>query len=296
MRLLVCVDDDAQYEPILASLDWCLDLDDEDRVFVCHVVAPLRWMPGWVETEKTIMERVDDFLARTVRLVAEKGPRAEPLRVEGDIAVEILKAAEEQDVQLIVLGAIGQARTQDFLVGSVAEKVESLTGRDLLLVRGEATTGEKGFRALLAVDGSDASLRAVERFAETTKARDAAIRILHVIEAPPTTWDVEIGRLEDDTSADPPALREMAERAMRDASEILRRRDLEATTSYRRGTASGEILQEAKNFEADLIVMGSLGAKPRVPKPWRGIVAKRVARHAACSVFIASFATSSSSS
>lgn len=288
MRILACVDDDSQYEPILTALEWCLDLDDEDRVFVTHVVAPLRWMPGWVETEKAIMERVDDFLEQTVRRIAEKGPRAEPLRLEGDVALEILKAAEEQKADMVVLGAIGQARTQDFLVGSVAEKVESLTDRDLLLVRSETTPAEKGFRALLAVDGSDASLHAVERFAERTRAKSASTTLIHVIEAPPKTWDVEIGTTEDDEPFDPPALREMADRAINQAKALLGARGIEAKATIRRGTASAEILEEARDLEADLIVMGSLGAKPRVPKPWRGIVAKRVARHAKASVLISS--------
>ncbi|HSF18092.1 MAG TPA: universal stress protein [Vicinamibacteria bacterium] len=287
MKVLVCLDRDPLYEALLSALTWCLPLSARDHVLVGHAIAPLRWMPGWAETERDIFERVDDFLAQTAERIEQAGIPAEPLRLEGDVATELLKAAEDRDVDLVALGAVGQARSQDFLVGSVSEKVASLVPRDVLLVRAAEPRAGGGFRALLAVDGSDASLEAVESFAVKTRASEAVIEVLHVIEAPPLTWDMDPDLTGEPPVSDPPALRERADHALARSTETLAARGLTAKTTLRRGMATAEILDEARTFEADLIVLGARGVQSRLPKPWRGTVARRVARHADCSVLIA---------
>lgn len=293
MKVLLCVDDDLRYEDLLSSLSWCLPLGEGDEVLVTHVVASLRWMPlrssndpGWAGTERAIFDRVDDFLSETAGRIRELGIAAEALRLEGDVGAELLRAADEADADLIVLGALGQARSQDFLVGSVAEKLESIADRDVLLIRPRVSPKGSRFNALLAVDGSEAGLSAVRAFATKTRSDGALIRIVHVLESLPSTWNVDVG--DGRSSATPTVLQEKADEAIEAAKSVLRSFELDAEVDLRRGSPAAEILAAASASSADLIVVGSRASRSGGTEAWSGTVAKRVARHAAGSVLITS--------
>ncbi len=59
-----------------------------------------------------------------VQSSAEKaGLEAETLILEGHPAEEILNFAEEQDVDMIVVGSLGKTDVERFLLGSVSEKI-----------------------------------------------------------------------------------------------------------------------------------------------------------------------------
>lgn len=292
MKVLLCVDDDLRFEDLLSSLSWCLPLGEGDEVLVAHVVASLRWMPlrsgndpGWAGTERAIFERVDDFLSETTGRIRKLGIGAEPLRLEGDVGAELLRAADEADADLILLGALGQARSQDFLVGSVAEKLEAIADRDVLLIRPRVSPEGSRFNALLAVDGTEASLAAVRAFVTKTRSEQASIRVVHVLESLPSTWNVDIG--DGGADATPSLLQKKADEAIESTRAILRRHELEAEVELRRGSAAAEILAAASTCSADLIVVGSRTGGASGTEAWSGTVAKRIARHAAGSVLIA---------
>jgi len=290
MKAFVCVDNDSRYDDVLSAVRWCLAPGNDDEVHLAHVVVPLRWMPrrseddpGWAGTERAILDRVQDFLEQAATRFEDVTVR--PLVLEGDAPDEILRAAAEHQVDYIVMGSVGQARSQDFLVGSVAEKIAFEAGRSVLLVRGAGVHGSRPCRALLAVDGSEASLSAVRSFASLPSARAAEIQLLHVVELPPVTWDLDvegIGNLDEST---PPVLQERADRAVESARKILADRDLKAEVKFRRGSPAAEILEVARGFSADLVVVGAHGGGSG---PLSGVVARRVARHAPCSVLVAS--------
>lgn len=269
MRVLLAIDDDERYQGLLSSLSNILSLGNSDEVVVAHVVATLRWTLPPPE----VFSRVDEFLESTAGRIRELGIPARPLRLDGDVGETLTLAGREENVDLIVLGAIGQARSQDFLVGSVAEKVESIVDRDLLMVRDPPA--EKDLRALLAVDGSEASLAAVRSFASTFARQGTLVRLLHVVEVPPAL-------------AIPPSYQERADEALSSAARILTRTGFRVESLLSRGSAAASILEEARTFQATLVGVGAHGmGRPDLPSLWRGTVARRVARHASCSVFVA---------
>lgn len=293
MRILLCVDDDSLYDALVDALDSTLAVGSEDEVLVAHVVATLRWLPlrgndsGWAGTERAILQKVDDFLEQTVDVVTQKGVRAEPLRLEGDVASELLKAADEREIDVIVTGAIGQGRSQDFLVGSVAEKLLAVSERDLLLARAPTTSPSKNLRVVVAVDNTDASYQAIESFAGTCRVDDAAVEIVHVMQVPPPRFDAAPEEDESKSSI-PPIVRERADHAVNRAHEIFASRGLHPRLALRRGDPAREILAAARSFEANLVVVGRGERRPGTRLAgWRGTVTKRVAQHAPCSVFIA---------
>lgn len=289
MDVLICVDRDERYDDVLQALEWCVRLEPEDTALVVHVFPALRFMkragdsdPGWSGWERTIVEKARAFVSDTAR---EMGAHAKPFLMEGDVASELANAAEEHDVGLIVLGAVGQARSQDFLVGSVAENLVGCTERDLLLVRGRERSDKDSFRALLAVDGSEASFAAVASFATKARLDLAECRLVHVMETPGAVFDADLndrGALGESVLG---AAHAEGDAALERARAILARHDVTAEPVLRRGPAAAEIVEEARSGGADVVVVASRGFGRS--GPFGGSVARRVARHAPCSVWMA---------
>jgi nucleotide-binding universal stress UspA family protein len=60
----------------------------------------------------------------------------EPVILEGNPANEIVNFAEKNEIELIVIGTLGKAGVQRFLLGSVAENVIRYSKVPVLMVRG----------------------------------------------------------------------------------------------------------------------------------------------------------------
>ena len=69
------------------------------------------------------------------RMLAETGVEAEVVHTFGNPAAEILSAAEERGVDLIVLGQRGRSAIARFVDGSVTERVVRHATCDVLVVR-----------------------------------------------------------------------------------------------------------------------------------------------------------------
>jgi nucleotide-binding universal stress UspA family protein len=74
-------------------------------------------------------------LADAAAVLGETGRPVERLVSEGDPAREIVRIAEDRDVDLVVVGARGLGALERFLLGSVSETVLHHAGRPVLIVR-----------------------------------------------------------------------------------------------------------------------------------------------------------------
>lgn len=83
----------------------------------------------------TFRERYRDIAREGAQYARKMGVDAEPLVREGDVADEILKACEEHECTLIVIGRRGHGRVTRFLLGSVAEKIVKHAKTSVLIVR-----------------------------------------------------------------------------------------------------------------------------------------------------------------
>ncbi|VVB89921.1 Universal stress protein [uncultured archaeon] len=68
-------------------------------------------------------------------LAKKEGLETKKWVVEGHPAEEILKLAQEQSIDLIVMGTLGRSGIEKFLLGSVADKVIRNSGIPVLAVR-----------------------------------------------------------------------------------------------------------------------------------------------------------------
>jgi nucleotide-binding universal stress UspA family protein len=135
-------------------------------------------------------------------------------------------------------------------------------------------------RILLAVDGSGPSGVAVRLVREMPLPAGSVVRVLSVAQPPALTG--EFGAMDYHRLAG--ELHDLAESVVRDGCSALA--DLECVeSSVRTGDPRVEILAEARDWEAELIVMGSHG-RTGLRRWFLGSVAEYVMRHAPCPVEI----------
>lgn len=124
------------------------------RVIFLHVIEPLRedtrhlvemYLPeesvlkvrkqGAEAVRQRVLERIQKFCAEEM---ADEGefPRGgpEPRVVEGEAASAVLKVAEEEGADLIVMGSHTHSMMGELMLGSVAHKVTHHSTRPVLLV------------------------------------------------------------------------------------------------------------------------------------------------------------------
>jgi len=140
-------------------------------------------------------------------------------------------------------------------------------------------------RIMLAIDSSRHSEAAVQSVAERPWPADSVVRVFSVLsDVPPPA-----AKLWSDFSGDLKRLRahrrEEARQLVADAAALLGARGIRAETLIAEGSPTRRIIEQAKEWKADLIVLAS---------HWRtawerwiaGSVSMAVVRHAACTVEI----------
>jgi len=138
-------------------------------------------------------------------------------------------------------------------------------------------------KLLLAIDNSDYSAAAVREVAMRPWPPNTLVRVLSVVEpvTPPAAelWYDAGGSLER-------VQQEMTKRATQlttSTAETLRQKGLTVDSAVRDGDARSVIVDEARNWPADLIVLGSHGYTG-IKRLLLGSVALSVVSHAPCSV------------
>jgi nucleotide-binding universal stress UspA family protein len=209
----------------------------------------------------------------------------------------INRVAEDNDAQLIAMGAVGLRSTLGILLGGTAQQVVEYAHCPVLIVRGEYQ-GLK--RVLLVTDGSVHSQLAVQFLGRFHLPESAEVEICHImpppivaeelsrvwaryldpslLEYPPDILDEINAQLVEEERAGKQYLAE-AEDALRSAGVKL------AGTILRRGDAATEILTYAQENKIDLIVAGSRGLSG-VSGWWLGSVSRKLVHYAPCSVLI----------
>jgi nucleotide-binding universal stress UspA family protein len=204
-----------------------------------------------------------------------------------EIDREILRQAARAD--LLVVGSHGRSGVERLLLGSVTERVIRQAPCPTLVVPRRAPDVSAGtpvqFRSILCpMDFSDGALRALEYAMTLAEEADARLTVLHVIELPPElrehplSGDFDVDKVR--AAAEAESLRRLRELIPSEARVYCR-----AETAVREGAAYREILKEAAERSADLIVMGVQG-RGAIDLLVFGSNTARVVRRATCPVLI----------
>lgn len=248
-----------------------------------------------------VIERARQALARTIfddaRLRLSEGLRSGVHEIVGTQHPRhgIIVAADEWRADLIVVGARGVGPMQRLLLGSVSSSVVQTSTLPVLIVRPHPHPDKKGFRVLLASDGSDASRQAGQMLHQFTWPADSVGRLIHVMES------MFAGELPDwlvERARDPDA--EAMARMWVEEHEAERQAKLKQMLEQRQelppifhseepiileGQPADQILRTVDEEGIDLVALGARGIGV-----WRrlliGSTSDQVSSHASCSVLV----------
>jgi nucleotide-binding universal stress UspA family protein len=140
-------------------------------------------------------------------------------------------------------------------------------------------------KILLAIDESKSSQAAVQTVMTMAWPAGTEVKVLNVVEPPSLLLGREMRGPDPEFESVWNALREQAKALVAKAIEALRKPGMNITPALEEGDPKSRILDLAKEWNADLIVVGSHGRKG-LSRFLLGSVSDAVARHAHCSVHI----------
>jgi nucleotide-binding universal stress UspA family protein len=234
---------------------------------------------------------------QAVRAGAEKlcrsGHTALPEVITGFPRRAISQYAEEWQADLIIAGSHGHSALGRFLLGSVAQAVLRTAPCSVEIVRSRTSgpASSRPMRILLATDGSDCSVAAAHSLAKRPWPAETVIKVLSVEEL--IVLQNQMVTSSSLSSIYPASLleelmqdaRDRASSAVEAAKEILLRAGMKVVSDPAApiGEPRGVILDAAKSWQADMIVLGSHGRRG-LDRLLMGSVSEAVAIHADCSV------------
>lgn len=124
------------------AMDYAVSMakDYKARLCLLHVIQELAVAPSWYEgvypIENLYMNIEEGANQEMDRMIEDSGvEKVDKIISRGHPATEILRAAEEKGVDLIVLGTHGRTGVDHILFGSTAEKVVRQASCPVLTVR-----------------------------------------------------------------------------------------------------------------------------------------------------------------
>lgn len=189
-----------------------------------------------------------------MRVLDRGGLSCQLVRRIGNPDTEIVRYAENEQVDLLIMGSHGRGAAKSLLLGSVAQGVIAACSMPVLVVRGDAAPARDG-SILVAVDGSAFSRRALAYLLRHrgVVAPDGPITLLHV------ATSIGGGFLRLKAREERQLLDAEHERAMRSARRLLTRAHVPWHEARAVGNAGNEIAAYARRHDPGLIVMGSQG-------------------------------------
>lgn len=234
------------------------------------------------------LEQLRQRVTAAVREATAAGVVVESVATAGQPVYDILDCASRLPVDLIVMGSHGTSGFHHLVLGSVTEKVLRKAACPVLTVPPRAHSSTTQFtRLVCAVDFSDCSLKAATFAASLAKESGAALTLLHVIEWP---WhEPAMPELQSVPPAQASAVAEYRRYLETSAKERLDTvaastvPDGMVATSIRFGKPYVELLDAAREGQADLIVLGVRG-RGALDLGFFGSTANHVVRGASCPV------------
>ena len=234
---------------------------------------------GLAALRREMRRRGEQISALAVERLREIGIPSQVVIMSGDPKFLISFAARSWPADLILIRAHNRKDFRSRLSGSVAKSVVKSAPCSVELVRpsGTADTTEaaRGFRVLLATDGSEASITASQSIAEVNWPEDTEVRVVSVVN--PMVYSLEELGVTGDTTTD------YAHRSIGKAVQVLSDAPVRISAEVIAGNAARQIIARAKHWGADLIVLGT--NERRGLSRWLfGSTSAAVANRAHCSV------------
>ena len=286
MRLLLAVDSITTLEILLNDItarSWpggttahVLSVVEDDEV-------PLEtWREdgyGVTSVRREMRRRGEQLTSLAVDRLRAIGIPAEVTIMRGSPEFLISFTAQQWLADLILIRAHNRKDFRNWMLGSVAKSAVESAPCSVEIVRSTGGTYRIGInrpmRILLATDGSDISLAASRVVADTIWPPDAEVKVVSVVH--PVIYSLEeIGILRDKGT-------NRAHRAIGETINVLKDGPFKISGEVISGRAAQAIIARAKNWQADLIVVGT-HQRRGVRRLLLGGTSALVASRAHCSV------------
>lgn len=257
MRLLLAVDTIKTLEIVLNYIEarsWPKGTEAHVlSVLEDETIPPETWRTeayGLNAVRREMRRRGELVSALAIERLRATGISAQVTIMRGDPAFLIPFAARKWSSDLLLIRANNRMDFRNWLLGSVAKSVVEYAPCSVEVVRAAtATQSRSSMRILLATDGSDASLTASRYVAETEWPEDTKVNVVSVVN--PIRYSLEeVGFLRGKES-------ERAHRAIGKTVNVLQNAPLKITAEVVAGWKVRQILARARDWNADLIVVGS---------------------------------------
>lgn len=240
-----------------------------------------------LEYERIVAEHAAENRAHLAKLVARvraSGVNASEQIVDGFPDTGISEAADELDVDLVVMGTHGRTGLKRILLGSVAERVVRLCRRHVMVARPAKDGQQAGYgRILVPTDFSPRAELALE-IALDLVAAGGHIELLHAWSLPALTGSLVPSRVSE-SALEP--VRASLEAGAREKGEALIARHVHPSAQMALtivNDSAAHAIDKAAGGH-DLIVMGGHGRRG-LRRLILGSVAEATVRHAPCSVLV----------
>jgi nucleotide-binding universal stress UspA family protein len=261
-----------------------------DVPLMAGVYDPLLAQPTGVPSEVMAEygEAASTELESAVAALTEKGLTVEGRVSEGDPSEVIVDVAAELNADVIVMGTHGRFAVRRLLLGSTANDVVRTASMPVLSVPPRALEDRKAdqFKKLLvSTDFSSTAEAALTTAVQLARQTDAELRIVHVYEPPELAYggypyfpvvtavaDAEREKVEADLTA-----------RLDDLKSEVSEQGVTVSTGLLSGHPGAQILDEARDWGADLLVLGTHGRRG-FRRFLLGSVAERLVREAPCPV------------
>lgn len=201
--------------------------------------------------------------------------------------------AKKWGADFLIVGSHGGSGLARFLLGSVAQHVLRTAPCSVEIVRASAQNtplAGKGLKILLATDGSECSAAAIRSVAKRPWPTGTCVKLISVVSPFVPVADSATGFFYAEQAVVAAEAVEKAARS-RATEAIAQGRELLSNSSFAQieqseplmGSPKAVILDEAAEWGADMIVVGSHGWRG-VDRLMMGSVSESVALHARCSV------------
>jgi len=283
MKILVAIDSSPSSEVVVKEVSarpW-----PNDSVKRVISVLDLFAFPsgiGGVGPVTDAEDRAADALVKdAAKRLSHEGGEVATAVTEGYPPTSIIAYAQEWDADLIIVGSHGHSGISRFLLGSVAQSVVRGAHCSVEIVRERSVDRSAGMRILLATDGSEHSAGAARSVASRPWPEGTEVKVVcsvKVIVPAADPWFAvgDAGPLLEEHSRQAREYVEESEKMMRDAG-------LKVSSAVLTDGAKASIVDEAREWGADLVVLGSHGRRG-LNRILMGSVSEAVAMHAHCSV------------
>ncbi|HZS45325.1 MAG TPA: universal stress protein [Blastocatellia bacterium] len=284
MKVLLAIDYTPSAEIVInefLSRPW----PDKTEVCVLNVVDLYKYYlsPEYIQPiEETEITQAKELVSTITDRLVKKGIAASYHVAKEYPITGIVDFAKEWNADLIMMGSHSHSALARFFLGSIAKGVIRHAHCSVEVIRETAKQENGSMKVILATDGSEYSVAAAQEVAARPWPAGTEFLVVSIAEYEIPAIDPWYAAAEAIQKANEEKSR-IAERAAGTAAQILEATKLKIRREVMSGPAKPLIVDTAKDWGANLIVVGSHGRRG-ITRLLMGSVAESVAVGASCSV------------